>query len=249
MRPKERLLDLLEEMARGVMSIALYVGLVGGAGYFAYGYVARFVQAEPAASASAAVVWLEGVPPQPALSLEMGDFLAGAAIYRMRKHPTEGRHDIVTWRDADAPSASLTVDVYRPGPSSAPKVSDVTFAPAPGGPLTMLSKFGAFAVRRGTDGKGRPCVDFSLASPAAAEIAGVHCGNADAQRALETIACALDRLTLVNAHGDVDLAGVFARARLKQSSCRPGKLPLAAVPQADAWIDKNGSPALRAGAT
>lgn len=245
---KSRLLDGLEELTRGVLSIALYCGVLVGVAYFAYGYALQFVQADPAPSASPAVAWHEIAPAAPSLSLEMGDFLAGTVWHRVRKHPDDGRHDLIGWRASETSARKLVIDVYRPGKIARPSRQADDFMPAPGEPLMILSKFGAFDARRGADPEGQPCVTFAQVSAADVEITGIFCDRVDAKRALETVACALDRLTLVNGHGDVRLAGVFARARLKQSSCRPGTLPTAAIAQRNAWIDAEGEPALRAGA-
>ena len=51
------------------------------------------------------------------------------------------------------------------------------------------------------------------------QIAGWYCSPGEEVVDRATLACALDRLTILSAGGDAKLAGLFARAEIKRTFC------------------------------
>ena len=63
------------------------------------------------------------------------------------------------------------------------------------------------------------------------QIAGWYCSAGDEVVDRATLACALDRLTMLSAGGDAKLAGLFARAEIKRTFCGQRSPILAATPE------------------
>ena len=63
------------------------------------------------------------------------------------------------------------------------------------------------------------------------QIDGWYCSAGDEAVDRTTLACALDRLTMLSAGGDAKLAGLFARAELKRTFCGQRSPILAATPE------------------
>ncbi len=63
------------------------------------------------------------------------------------------------------------------------------------------------------------------------QIAGWYCSSGEEVVDRATLACLLDRLTIISAGGDEALAGLFARAEIKRTFCGQRSPILAATPE------------------
>jgi hypothetical protein len=205
--------------------------------------------------------WVEADHVASAITLDLRDFL-GAEPPRaaMRRHISGGgRRDSLVWGQAGDSGRLFAIELYRPGTEDggfgdpfvglSPTIGGRLVALAGGSRTALPSKFGAFAVVHASRRAGAPCVGFVQVFDAPRlHIAGLACER-DASAAHALIVCALDRFDLLSAGGDVRLAGLFAQAALKRSTCKPGKPPAAsaAAPPYTAWIDGAAVPAMRAG--
>jgi len=92
-----------------------------------------------------------------------------------------------------------------------------------------------FAIAAG--GHEHRCLGFAhaFASPVM-QIAGWYCSAGVEAVDRATLSCMIDRLTMVSAGGDADLAGLFARAEIKRNFCGQRSPILAATPEHDAKI-------------
>jgi hypothetical protein len=178
-----------------------------------------------------------------------------------RRAADGGRKDLLSWGDPSASGPYVMVEIYRPGspserfidaPSeiaarivSFPVTDDVKAA----GKLD--TKFGAmplvdFAIAtqgygtqdHGTqdhgDGGAKPrrCLGFARSFDAPPiQISGWYCSPGDEVVDRATLSCAIDRLTMLSAGGDADLAALFARAEMKRTFCGQRSPILAATPE------------------
>ena len=78
------------------------------------------------------------------------------------------------------------------------------------------------------------------------QIAGWYCSPGDEAVDRATLACVLDRLTILSAGGDAKLAGLFARAELKRTFCGQRNPILAATPEREVPVPIPRSIKLRA---
>jgi hypothetical protein len=157
---------------------------------------------------------------------------------------------VLKWGEASGSGPFVMVEVYRPGSESerfidAPSeiaarivAFPVTDDVKPAGQID--SKFGVmplvdFAIA--ARGVRRRCLGFarSFAEPVM-QIAGWYCSASDEVVDRATLACALDRLTMLSAGGDPKLAGLFARAEIKRTFCGQRNPILAATPEREAQI-------------
>ncbi len=100
---------------------------------------------------------------------------------------------------------------------------------------TIDSKFGAFGLVDFAivpSGHERRCLGFAhpFAEPVM-QIAGLYCSSGKEVVDCATLACLLDRLTIISAGGDEALAGLFARAEIKRTFCGQRSPILAATPE------------------
>ena len=188
--------------------------------------------------------WLEVDRPFPAFALSIPEAADVASGYVILRHATGGgRKDILTLGEADSPAPFLQVEIYRPGDEIAGFASSletITADAAPLGPVNIAlepnaleSKFGplttmGFATSVGTP---RQCRAFigSYADPRL-QLSGWFCqGGTLIERS--TLACALDRLTLLFAGSDPKIGAMFAQAELHRSYCGQRDPILAATPK------------------
>jgi hypothetical protein len=137
------------------------------------------------------------------------------------------------------------VEIYRPGTASerfidAPSEIAARILPfavtddvKPAGELD--SKFGTvslvdFAIAG--HGRARRCLGFARPfDEPVMQIAGWYCSAGDEVVDRATLGCTLDRLAILSAGGDADLAGLFARAEIKRTFCGQRNPILAATPE------------------
>ncbi len=148
---------------------------------------------------------------------------------------------------AGAGEPFMQIEVYRPGPAgehfldaaseiadriTAFRISqDVTAA----GPLaTKFSDVSLVEFAISGDRGPQRCLGFARPFDAPPMLLdGWLCSAGDEPVDRPTLACALDRLTLLSAGGDATLAGAFAKAEIKRSFCGQRSPILAATPERD----------------
>ena len=173
--------------------------------------------------------------------------------YTVLRHPEGGRKDILVWpAAADRPGAELEVYQLGDEAASAPVPSeDLALRMPPGGDLEAAgvvdSKFGTVALLWRTvsgPAKGGPkgCLGFfkGIADPAI-RISGWTCQGDSLPAQRSAVACLLDRLTLLTAGNEPELAELFARAELERRNCGAG----AAATAGGDWVTQAGNPRLR----
>jgi hypothetical protein len=216
--------------------------------------VAAAVDALPRAS------WIEVERPYAAFELLMPELNGLAPDYAIRRRTDDGsRKDIMTWGAPGDQSPYITVEIYRPGSDAEgfagasreiadrivalPVAEDVKAAGA------LDSKFGPVALvdfALAHEPAPRRCLGFVRASTQPhMQIAGWYCSAGADVVDRGTIACVLDRLTLVSAGSDPRLAAFFAHSELKRKFCGQRDPILAATPRGN-WIGAPGAVKLRA---
>jgi hypothetical protein len=199
--------------------------------------------------------WVNVDRPHPAFELQIPDLTAVGSNYAILRRTADGaRKDELSFGDVAAAGPYVMIEVYRPGPVGerfidAPSEIAVRILPfavtddvKPAGQID--SKFGAvplvdFAItaQNTPHAAGRRCLGFAKPFDAPAmQIAGWYCsaGQEAVDRAVFT--CALDRLIILSAGGDDQLAGLFARAELKRTFCGQRNPILAATPERDVAV-------------
>ncbi len=199
--------------------------------------------------------WVHVERPHPAFELQMPELAADGFGYAIFRRNADGaRKDVLSWGEPAAAGPYVMVEIYRPGAQSERFIDapseiaarivgfTVTDDVKPAG--TIDSKFGAvplvdfaIAVPGTYNGKQRRCLGFAQSfDEPAMQIAGWYCSPGEQAVDRATLACALDRLTILSAGGDAKLAGLFARAELKRNFCGARNPILAATPERDVAV-------------
>lgn len=189
--------------------------------------------------------WIQIERPFPAFALSIPEAADVPSSYTIRRHAEGGgRKDILTLGESDSVAPYLQVEIYRPGSEighfANPKITIATDAAALG-PVAMrraeeplVSKFGPLQIVafETSQGAARHCLAFvrDYDDPRL-QLSGWFCqGGADfIERS--TLACALDRLTLLAAGSEPKVGALFAQAELKRSFCGQHDPILAATPK------------------
>jgi hypothetical protein len=206
-------------------------------------------QARPAATASNPAQrpqWVEIEKPFPAFALAIPEAADAPAHYAIRRNRDGGgRKDILTLGDADGADPYLYVEIYRPGseidrfapPSAtiATGAADDALAPVDLKQSTepLASKFGPLTVMTFDTSQGAPrhCLGFLRAyDDPRLQVSGWFCNGAE-RIERSTLACALDRLTLLSAGSEPKVGALFADAELHRSFCGRRDPILASTPK------------------
>jgi hypothetical protein len=198
-----------------------------------------------AVNASQQPKWISIERPYPAFELQMPAFGPEADYAILRRSRGTGRKDVLTWGTPTGDSPYVMVEIDRPGadgerfidaPSEiAARIVDfpVTDDVKPAGAID--SKFGTvplvdFAIA--PDNAPRRCLGFArVVDDPHMQIAGWYCSAGTEVVDRATVACGIDRLSLVAAHSDPVLSAYFARAELKRKFCGQRNPILAATPR------------------
>jgi hypothetical protein len=192
-----------------------------------------------------ASAWTEIERPFPAFALSIPEAADAPATYAIRRHiKGGGRKDILALGNPDSAAPYLTVIIYRPGgeiDSFGDPQDTIAKGVAALGPVDLrradpplASKFGPLAIVAFNTSKGTPrhCLGFvrDYEDPRL-QLSGWFCqGGADfVERS--TLACALDRLTLLAAGSEPKVGALFARAELNRSYCGQRDPILASTPR------------------
>jgi len=197
--------------------------------------------------------WIEIERPFPAFALSIPEAADVPFRYAIRRPVGGGgRKDILSLGEPDGLAPHLQVEIYRPGGEmhrfADPRAVVVESAAALG-PVEvaqadepLASKFGPLAIVTFGASKGAPrrCLGFVRAyDEPLLQLTGWFCqGGADfIERS--TLACALDRLTLLAAGSEPKVGALFAQAELNRSFCGQRSPLLAPTPKHRALWGKN----------
>lgn len=188
--------------------------------------------------------WIEIEKPFPAFALSIPEAADVPAGYAIRRHATgNGRKDILTLGEPDGAAPSLRVEIYRAGSEIAAFAGpEATIAGNAAGmePVNLrledeplVSKFGPLTVLTFETARGTPrrCLAFvrDVDDPRL-QLSGWFCqGGELIDRS--TLACALDRLTLLAAGSEPKVGALFAQAELQRSYCGQRETILAPTPK------------------
>jgi len=234
-----------------VVRILAYMGGLGllailAAGFFRTEAVVAAVNPGPRPE------WASIDHPHPAFELQMPERASSNSDYAIQRRAADsGRKDVLTWGDPAASGPYIMVEIYRPGSPSERFIDAPSEIAARILPFIVTddvkaagqidSKFGkvslvdfAIAARGESNdhGKSRRCLGFARPfSAPVMQIAGWYCSPGDEVVDRATLSCALDRLTMLSAGGDADIAALFARAEVKRTFCGQRSPILAATPE------------------
>ena len=190
--------------------------------------------------------WVEVERPHAAFDLVLPELGGEPWRYSILLRDRDGgRKDVLSWGEAARSGPYVMVEIYRPGgqgerfidaPSEiAARIVDFTVTDDVKPAGAIEGKFGSvplvdFAIATG--GKERRCLGFARPfTDPSMQIAGWYCSAGEAAVPQATLACVLDRLTLISAGGDDRLAQLFARAEIKRTFCGARNPLLAATPE------------------
>lgn len=176
--------------------------------------------------------WTEVENPWAAFQLSVSGFDEDDRDYSIRRHPQGGgRKDTLSFGELGDTQRFMNVEIYRAGEEIAhfgPAAEEVqALASEQGrvlgmrGGMPIRSKFGVFQTFEFGIGPfgGYNCIGFLRAfDNPKVQISGLSCG----MKLLvdrSAIACALDRLTLISAGSDPEIAKLFAHAEQKRNFC------------------------------
>ncbi|HEY7232416.1 MAG TPA: hypothetical protein VH558_18820 [Pseudolabrys sp.] len=189
--------------------------------------------------------WIEIERPFPAFALSIPEAANVAATYAIRRHADGGgRKDILELGDADSTEPYLHVEIYRPGTeirSFADPEAEIIDVAAAIGPVELrraeqdlATKFGPLPVFYFSASKGTPrqCLAYVRAfDDPRLQLAGWFCQGGSEFIHQSTLACALDRLTLLAAGSEPKVGTLFAQAERNRSYCGQRDPILAATPK------------------
>lgn len=189
--------------------------------------------------------WIEIERPFPAFALSIPEAADVPSSYRIRRHATgNGRKDILSLGEPDGATPFLQVEIYRPGTEirrfADPKseIIDCANALAPvemqRADKPLASKFGPLTIFSFATSKGTPrhCLSFVHAyTDPRLQLSGMFCQGGTEFIEQTTLACALDRLTLLAAGSEPKVGALFAQADLNRSYCGQRNPILAATPK------------------
>lgn len=189
--------------------------------------------------------WAEVERPFAAFAVTIPEAAGAPRRYAIRRNTDGGgRKDVLSLGEPNGTTPYLLVEIYRPGSEIGPfgdpaKTIDMLTAglgTAKGmqGGGDVGTKFGPFPVVNFTvDNEGpRRCLGFAHAfSDPRLQVAGVFCRPGTESIDTSSLACALDRLTLVAAGSEPKVQKLFAQAELHRSFCGQRDPIIAATPK------------------
>jgi hypothetical protein len=239
------------EACRGVTAgLLAYVGalaLIAIAGAHLWTELPLTEALEPAAK----VRWSVAARSYPAFAVNRVDSYAKIETYEILRHPDGGRKDVLRWAAAPDERPLAELELYRPGAKVSqlgPPADEIAARMDPDGTLQIAgegvidSKFGPVALFGLGPDDARRCLGFAKNLEAGnLRISGWSCQGETLPARRSAIACTLNRLMLLTAGNDPNLAELFARAELKRGNCSSGR---ATALSAD-WVTGVQNPRLR----
>ncbi len=188
--------------------------------------------------------WIEVERPFPAFTLTIPEAADVPAHYAIRRHAQGGgRKDILELGDPDCATPYLHVEIYRPGSETlrfanaeheiAASAAALKPSRVRSGGEPLMSKFGplSIVVFETSTGTPRQCLGFTRTyDDPLLQLSGWFCqGGAMIERS--TLACALDRLSLLAAGSEPKVGALFAQAERNRSFCGQRDPILASTPK------------------
>lgn len=189
--------------------------------------------------------WISIERPFPAFALSIPEAADVPASYAINRHADGGgRKDILSLGEPDAPAPYLQVEIYRPGQEirrfAGPK-AEIAAGAAALGPVELAqadeplaSKFGPLSVVTFATSKGtaRYCIGFvRVHDDPRLQLSGWFCQGGPDFIERSTLACSLDRLTLLAAGSEPKVGALFAQAELNRNFCGHRNPLLAPTPK------------------
>src|SRR5262245_59387011 len=189
--------------------------------------------------------WIEIGRPFPAFAMSIPEAAEVPSTYAIHRHADGGgRMDILELGDSDDSAPYLHVEIYRPGTeirSFADPQAVIADGAAELGPddlrgadQELASKFGPLTVFFFATTKGTPrqCLAYVRAfGDARLQLSGWFCQGGSEFIQQSTLACALDRLTLLAAGSEPKIGALFAQAERNRTFCGQRDPILAATPK------------------
>jgi hypothetical protein len=190
--------------------------------------------------------WIKVERPHPAFELKMPELANSPFDYTILRRAADGaRKDVLTWGEAAGSTPYVMVEIYRTSSGSerfidadseiAARIVDFTVTDDVKTTGRIESKFGAvplvdFAIA--AHGRTRRCLGFARPfDRPPMQLAGWYCSPGDEVVDRATLACVLDRLTILSAGGDSRLDAFFAGAEIRRTFCGERNPILAATPE------------------
>jgi hypothetical protein len=227
------------------------VAYIGGLALLALA-AAGFLRSEHGLVAATPVpipTWTAAEKPYPAFELLMPELNSSAFNYAiLHRDSDNARKDVLTWGEPTSRQPYAVVELFRPGPRAeafldapseiAARIVDHTVADdvKPAGQID--SKFGPMALvdfAIAPNNHLKRCLGFARPfEDPLMQIAGWYCSPGAEVVDRTTVACMIDRLTMVNA--DQQTATFFAQAEVKRTFCGQRSPILAATPERVAHV-------------
>jgi hypothetical protein len=229
-----------EQLPATIMRLLAYVGGIALLSIAA----AQIFQSRPAMDAikpADRAQWKKIARPFPAFALSIREAADVPAHYAVRYNRNGvGRKDVLSLGEPDKPAPYLRIEIYRPGDEVARFAEPVAAIATAAQDLKpdhlqrgepLKSKFGPLSILTFDTSHDTHCLAFvrSFDDPRL-QLSGWFCrGGALVQRS--TLACALDRLTLLSAGSEPKVGALFARAQLRRGFCGEHDPLIAATPK------------------
>ena len=256
-----RLRELLAELRGVTLRAAAYATVLLVILTVATDLYATLVPA-PASSSERQAEWSSVARPYPAFALTIPEMIASVPAYAIRRHNFGGgRRHIMTFGAPASGEPYALVEIYRPGAETA-RFGDVAAAVAAltadlgaSRPVAALplpdTKFGRVDLVdlsiKGPAGPRR-CAGFvhSVGEPRM-QIVGMYCSSGAELVDRSTLACMIDRLTVISAESDPTLTEYFRRADLRRNFCsdKAGRVAASRQRTDTDWIETGSMPDLR----
>lgn len=207
---------------------------------------AREVATLPHAAAPAAD-WVAAARPHPAFAVKSNDFPGRTETYTITRHREGGRKDTLSWRTDARSRPVASIEIYRAGGETTgfrPAAAELArrfglesaAEPQPAG--VIATKFGTIPLWN-LPGAAPACLGFARAFEAPRlRVSGWSCQATSRTDQRRLIGCTLDRLVLLSAGSDPQIAELFARAELRRTDCPSPNM------QND-WVSAAETPPLR----
>jgi hypothetical protein len=201
--------------------------------------------------------WIDAARPYPAFALVMSEFEGTESHYVIRRRPDGSRKDIMSFGDLAGPAHfRIEIDHAAGQERFAATATEIVARIAdpdtmqdmrPAGPLE--TRFGPLRLVELTlhpVSGPRRCLGFARAFDGApVQIAGTYCRAGSDTVEPSALACALDRLTFLDADAEPQLAALFWPHERRRNACGQAGSIRVAAPRRGTWIDSTREPKLR----
>jgi hypothetical protein len=258
--------SFVDECAATCLRIFAYIGAVTVLAILAAKIFGTPVL-EAAVDPAARNPWVDVERPMPAFSLTIPEFAEPEPDYAIYRHAEGGgRRDVMSWGTAwsaaNPGGSRLMIEIYRPGrelkafgePAGevAARIAELGGSDPLRPTEAIGSKFGRFTTydfsAKAVGGSRHSCIGFvhAFRTPLL-EITGWYCKGGEEVVDRGTLACALERLSLLMSASEPKVTALFAHAELKRRPCmtRPTTAFRSSSTRRLDWINGPKGPKLR----